>query len=232
MLIFKGKATGRIATKEIKHYDPMLVYACQDAAWMDKVCMLWWVDEIMKPYLKCNPPPPGIMPVILLDAYRCCMMASVTDKIAELGIEIIHIPGGCTRLTQPLDVGINKPFKSRVRALWEEWMINKIDRTGLVYAPTREDISSWVVEVVWRMDGKNLMRNAWRRTGYNWFFEEGVVDVSNDDDVDDVVNDDNDASGNANFDKVKIADMLEDILGCGGYSDTECENDVMWGGEA
>ena len=50
------------------------------------------------------------------------MMASVTNAIAELGIEIIHIPGGCTGLTQPLDVGINKPFKSRVRVLWEEWM--------------------------------------------------------------------------------------------------------------
>ena len=48
------------------------------------------------------------------------MMASVTDAIAELGIEIIHIPGGCTGLTQPLDVGINKPFKSRVHVLWEE----------------------------------------------------------------------------------------------------------------
>jgi hypothetical protein len=82
------------------------------------------------------------------------MMASVTDAIAELGIEIIHIPGGCTGLTQPLDVGINMPFKSRVRVLWEEWMIDEIDRTGLVYAPTREDISGWVAEVVWGLNGK------------------------------------------------------------------------------
>jgi hypothetical protein len=65
------------------------------------------------------------------------MMASVTDAIAELGIEIIHIPGGCTGLTQLLDVGINKPFKLRVRVLWEEWMIDKIDRTGLVCADSR-----------------------------------------------------------------------------------------------
>jgi hypothetical protein len=40
ILIFKGKVMGRITTKEIKHYDPTSVYACQDAAWMDKVCML------------------------------------------------------------------------------------------------------------------------------------------------------------------------------------------------
>ena len=64
-------------------------------------------------------------------------MASVTDAIADLGIEIIRIPGGCTGLCQPLDVGINKPFKAQVRALWEECMIEEIDRTGMVYAPSR-----------------------------------------------------------------------------------------------
>ena len=135
MMIYKGKAKGHIATREFQHHDPSSLYACQDIAWMDEVCMLRWVDEILKPYLKVNPPPPGIVPVILFDAYRCHMMASVTDAIAELGIETIHIPGGCTGLTQPLDVGINKPLKSRVRVLWEEWMINEIDCTCLVYAP-------------------------------------------------------------------------------------------------
>jgi hypothetical protein len=154
------------------------------------------------------------------------MMASVTDAIAELGIEIIHIPGGCTGLTQPLDVGINMPFKSRVRVLWEEWMINEIDRTGLVYAPTREDISGWVAEVVWGLNGKNLMRNAWRKTGYDWFFEEGVGDVG--DNGDDVINDDNDFA-----DIADIADMLDDVLGLGEEdSDNESDDDEMLWGEA
>ncbi len=160
MIIYKGKAAGDIAKRELKHHDPTLVYACQGAAWMDEVCMLWWADEILKLYLKYNLPPPGIVPIILLDAYQCHMMASVTNKIAKLGIKIIHIPGGCTGLCQPLDVGINKPFKARVRALWEEWMIKEIDHTGMVYVPTRKDISSWVAQVVWGMDRKNLMRTA------------------------------------------------------------------------
>ena len=179
---------------------------------MDETCMLRWVDEVLKPYLVVNRPPPGIVPVILLDAYRCHMMGSVTDAIADLGIEIVSIPGGCTGLCQPLDVGINKPFKARVRALWEEWMIDEIDRTGMVYAPTREDISSWVAQVVWGMDGKPLMRNAWRKTGYDWFPEEGnpaggggVEDVSDHDD-----DDDND-----------VEDLLEDVLGGGDESDED-----------
>ena len=63
--------------------------------------MLRWIEEVLKPYLTVNPPPPGIVPVILLDTYRCHMMGSVTDAIADLGIEIISIPGGCTGLCQP-----------------------------------------------------------------------------------------------------------------------------------
>ena len=154
------------------------------------------------------------------------MMASVTDAIAELGIEIIHIPGGCTGLTQPLDVGINKPFKSRVRVLWEEWMIDEIDRTGLVYAPTREDISGWVAEVVWGLNGKNLMRNAWRKTGYDWFFEEGVGD--------NIIGDDNDSGDGANFDEESdIANMLDDVLRLGEEdSDNESDDDEMLWREA
>ena len=36
---------------------------------------------------------------------------SISAAIQELGVEVIHIPGGCTGLLQPLDVGVNKPFK-------------------------------------------------------------------------------------------------------------------------
>ncbi len=63
-------------------------------------------------------------------------------------------------------------------------MIEEIDRTGIVYAPLREDILSWVTEVVWEMDRKPLMRNAWRKTGYDWFPGGEGVFVSDGDDTD------------------------------------------------
>ena len=90
-------------------------------------------------------------------------------------------------------------------------MIDEIDRTGIVYAPTREDISSWVAQVVWGMDGKPLMRNAWRKTGYDWFPEEGDLAGGGGDEV--VTDDDND----------DVEDILEDILG--GWDDESNEDD-------
>ncbi len=81
---------------------------------MDERCMLMWVEQIFAPYLLANLLPSGIQPVILLVAYQCHMMQLVVLVIAALGVEVIHIPSTWTDLCQPLNVGINKPFKHHV----------------------------------------------------------------------------------------------------------------------
>ena len=80
------------------------------------------------------------------------------------------------------------------------------------------------------MNGKNLMRNAWRKTGYDWFFEEGVGDVGGDvgDNGDDVIDND---SGNGGDKECDIADMLDDVLLFDEEdSDNESDdNEMLWG---
>jgi hypothetical protein len=115
--------------------------------------MMLWADQILGPYLAVNPLPPGIQPVILLDAYRCHMMASVVGKISELGIKVIHIPGGCTGLCQPLGVGVNKPFKHRVRDLWEEGMTDMLNKEGEICDVMCEEVAKWMAIVYWQMMG-------------------------------------------------------------------------------
>jgi len=107
VIIIKGKPNGRIVERELPTLDPTSIYACQDAAWMDERCMLIWVDEVFCAYLVANPPPEGVQPVLLIDSYRCHMMASVVSRIEAMGVHVIHIAGGCTGMTQPLDLGIN-----------------------------------------------------------------------------------------------------------------------------
>ena len=51
------------------------------------------------------------------------MMGNIVNQIQSLGIEVIHIPAGCTYLCQPINVDINKSIKSRMRDKWEDWMI-------------------------------------------------------------------------------------------------------------
>ena len=52
-------------------------------------------------------------------------MSSVVHAIQDLGIEVDHIPGGCTDLGQPLDMGVNKPLKNLIRRRWEEHMLEE-----------------------------------------------------------------------------------------------------------
>jgi hypothetical protein len=172
MIIFKGTAKGRIMKNELPTFNPTSDYLCQNNSWMDERCMLVWAVECLGSFLLLRPPPAGIVPVILLNSYRCHLMGSVVTAIQDLGIEVIHIPDGCMGLLQPLDVGLNKPFKVRVRASWEEWMMAMIDNHGVVEAPTRDDIASWAASAHWDMDGTPMMRKAWRKTGYSWFKEE------------------------------------------------------------
>lgn len=121
LLVFKGKPGGRIEKREFPTYPREILYACQDNAWMDEKVMLMWVQKVLKPYIATAPE--DIVPILFLDSYRCHMMASVVQEIQELGVEVEHIPGGCTGLCQPVDVGVNKPFKNRIREKWESWMI-------------------------------------------------------------------------------------------------------------
>ena len=83
--------------------------------WMRGACSsLLWVEKCLSNFLSVTPPPAGIMQVILLNSYQCHMMGTIVDVIQELGVEVIHIPDGCMRLLQPLNVGLNNQFKVRV----------------------------------------------------------------------------------------------------------------------
>ncbi len=137
--------------------------------------MLIWIDKVFSAYLVANPPPEGVQPVLLLDLYRCHMMALVVSRIEAMGVHVTHIAGGCTGLTQPLDVGINRSFKARCRRMWEEWFTNLIDMTNEVRDATREEVSEWAAAVFRELVGLRILRNSWRKTGFDWFL--GVVDL-------------------------------------------------------
>jgi hypothetical protein len=146
---------------------------------MDEHVMLAWIEEVLAPYVATAPD--DIIPFLILDSYQCHMMASVVYKIQELGVEVKHIHGECTSLCQPVDVGFNKPFKSRVRKMWIKWMIAKGVQEGTTSWPTRRDVVVWVDEAMAQMkEERRIIKNAWLKTGFKWFDKqegEGVLGV-------------------------------------------------------
>jgi hypothetical protein len=63
---------------------------------MDEKVMITWVGNILKPYV--TNAPDHVIPLLILDSYHFHMMAQVVTRIQELGIQVKHIPGGCTSL--------------------------------------------------------------------------------------------------------------------------------------
>ena len=180
MIVFKGEPKGRIATTELPTYTTTTRhhYRCQKNAWMDEVVMMDWVDVILAPYVATAPE--HVIPVLILDSYRCHMMASVVKRIQELGVEVMHVPGGCTSLCQPVDVGFNKPFKDRVRRQWVTWMINEGIIHGTTSPPHRRDVVGWVDRAMAEMQNEvGICQNAWLKTGYEWFAKEGGQETIN-----------------------------------------------------
>jgi hypothetical protein len=168
-LIFKGKPGARIEKKELVNYPPEweMFYSCQDAAWMDERVMLLWVELVLKPYVETAPV--GIIPLLFLDSYRCHMMHSIVDAIQTLGVEVEIIPGGCTSLVQPVDIGVNKPFKNRLRESWEAWMVENLSAENTItVSPSRQTVAGWCASA-YKGLSVEMVRNAWLHGNYRYF---------------------------------------------------------------
>ena len=158
LLIFKGKESdkgGKIIRRELSSYPPNAFYATQEKAWMSEPLMLLWIDKVLAPYVAGAPT--GVVPLLFLDSYQVHKMASVNAAINNLGVEVVIIPPGCTGLTQPVDVGFNKPFKNNVRDHYEEWMMEA--GRDLTVPPRRIDVARWIVAVEKDITSK-ILKNA------------------------------------------------------------------------
>lgn len=61
-------------------------------------------------------------PMLVLDSFRCHRMPSILNKMHQIKSDLVIIPGGMTRILQPLDVSVNKPTKEAIRREWNEWL--------------------------------------------------------------------------------------------------------------
>ncbi len=67
---------------------------------------------------------------------------------------IEYFPSNTTSRLQPMDLGINKPFKDRIRYLWEEWMSNE-SNISLTNSGYRRSVP--------RQTFINLVEDSWQK---------------------------------------------------------------------
>ena len=111
LLVCKAKPTGTVRHEFAKNNCPNGAKCiAQENAWCDERVMPHWIDNVLWPCVQ--KAPPGVIPCLLLDKCTCHCQGSAAKAIEDLGVEWDILPGGCTGLTQPTDVGTNKPWKN------------------------------------------------------------------------------------------------------------------------
>ena len=134
LVIFKGK-------RPLKIREDGVFVRVQKKAWMDEDLMLEWIDLVWEPATE------RLRALLILDTFSAHFTGPVKKKLKEINTIPVLIPGGCTSKIQPLDVCLNKPFKSHVRKCWSQYVINESSSLAThqkIKPPTKELVTSWV----------------------------------------------------------------------------------------
>ena len=110
-----------------------------------------------------------------MDKYTCHYQGSVARAIEALGVEWDILPGGCTGLIQPVDVGINKPWKNRLRYRLEDYIM-ETDFDRIAPVTIRPLMAQWAVES-WNKVHPDTVYNSWRHAPWSYFPGEATREV-------------------------------------------------------
>jgi hypothetical protein len=164
--IFKASPSGRIRREFTcvgSEYPQSILYAVQRSAWMDETMVLQWISRyncnitfrVLAPFCLIRDPRNVCLVLDSLSSHRT---RAVVSAISQLGINLLYIPGGLTSQFQPLDVGVNGPFKHWVR---EEWA--RTDHTILLNPQLRRVNIALLMETGWSRLTADLVANSFGR---------------------------------------------------------------------
>lgn len=109
--VFNGTPGGDVE-REVNSYcmGEVATFSVQNNAWFDERVMLEWIEKCWK-HVVVEPS------VLILDSLSVHKKATIADALACTGTAVVYVPGGCTGVAQPLDVGVMSPVKQHIRRL-------------------------------------------------------------------------------------------------------------------
>lgn len=87
--------------------------------------MIRWIREIWVPYILSKG---GRGSILCLYSFRVHLTDRVITEFRQKRIHEAVIHGGCTSVIQLLDVSLNKPFKSLLRAQWQQYILEETEK--------------------------------------------------------------------------------------------------------
>ena len=104
---------------------------------------------------------------LVWDSFRGHLTDAVKDLLVRQNVDAAVIPGGLRSVLQPLDKCINKPFKAKLRMLYETWMVNG----QFTYTPSgkkrvlrKELVLTWINHT-WNGISQDLIEKLFKSCG-------------------------------------------------------------------
>lgn len=141
LVIFKRKTVPK------ERFPIGIVVKANENGWMDESMMKQWIEEcwIERPNPSSNPE----KSLLILDSARAHLTETSRTAIKEHS-KIAVIPGGLTKLLQPLDISVNSSFKNHLRDKWEQWMsdnnVHTYTKSGRMRRASYSEICQWILE--------------------------------------------------------------------------------------
>ena len=149
---------------------------------MDEEMMCDWLREVYvkRPdgFFHKSPSP------LIYDSMRAHLTDAVKAKVKKTNSDLAVIPGGLIKELQSLDIGINRPFKAKLRVAWEHWMTDgkhTFTKTGRQRRASYATICQWIVDS-WSKISISTITRSFRKAGI--ITEQSNIDNSNETDSD------------------------------------------------
>ena len=141
-----------------------VIVMVQQKGWVDENILLQWLEKVWfkRPGALLKPDS-----LLVWDMFRAHLLDSVKRKLKENKTRQAVIPGGTTSILQPLDVCLNKPFKSNMRELWNNWMLNgdkELTKAGNLKRPDIGTVCTWVAKA-WDMIPSSMVVKSFLKCG-------------------------------------------------------------------
>lgn len=159
MLIFKRK------TMPKESFPPGVVVKTNEKGWMDEQMMGVWLETCF------SKRPDGFFHarkgLLVMDSMRAHMTDLTLRQIKTMNCTPTIIPGGMTKILQPLDISVNRSFKAVLRRIWEAWMTegeHSYTATGRMRRASFSEVAKWVHEA-WSAVSAATITAGFRKAG-------------------------------------------------------------------
>jgi len=236
LIIFKRKKLQKTAK-----FPRGVVVRAQVKGWMDEEGVKAWMRAVW------DARPGALLHKKLLlvwDMFRAHLTDGTKDAAKEMRTDLCVIPGGLTSLLQPLDVCLNKPFKDRVRKLWNDWMASDepkpTTKGGNIMKPDITLVAEWV-KAAWDSMPPEMIRKSFLKCGisnamdgseddavYSGLVAKDKDDSDNESETEsDAANDDSSDDGNDVYDDGEAEYTAADVEELFGNDENDSDFDVF-----